>query len=152
MTGFELAMAIKERRLGAPPPWVEHMRVLEENPIQVLEVGRVVTAWRPGPQFTVRDGYVQGGLLAALADGGQYLALLSTLETPESWVTIDLHTRFVRPIKQHEAVTIESRVLSRTATSAIVETTFTLAGERLAAKVTGGWRASPTRPVPGTPA
>jgi uncharacterized protein (TIGR00369 family) len=148
-SGLDLANAIKARRFPKPlAPWAEHMRVTEENLVEVVEAGRIVSAWTPGQQFTVSDGYVQGGLICALADGGQFLAIATTLEAIEPWVTIDLHTRFVRAIKAGEPVEIESRVLSKTKTSAIVETTFTIAEGKLAAKVTGGWRRSETRTVP----
>jgi acyl-coenzyme A thioesterase PaaI-like protein len=153
-SGLDLANAIKAGNSPfPPPPWVEHMRVIDENPIQVVEPGRIVTHWTPGKHFTVADGYVQGGLLSAMADGGQFLALVSTLETFEPWVTMDLHTRFVRPIKAGERIEIENRVLNRTKTSAVVESTFTLDGGKLAAKITGGWRKSDTRnaAMPETP-
>ncbi len=148
ISGLDFANAIKERRFpSAPAPWAEHMRVLEENLVEVVESGRIVTAWTPGKQFTVSDGYVQGGLICALADGGQALAITTTLDALEPWVTMDLHTRFVRPIKAGERVEIESRVLSKTRTTAIVESTFMLPGDKLAARVTGGWRKSETRGV-----
>lgn len=148
-SGLDLANAIKARRFPGPlAPWVEHMHVHEENLMQIVEAGRIVTHWTPGKHFTVQDGYVQGGLIAALADGGQWLCIATTLEAVEPWVTLDLHTRFVRPIKGGERVEIEHRVLNRTKTSAIVDTTFTLANGKLAAKATGGWRKSETRAVP----
>lgn len=141
ISGLDLANAIKAGRSPSPPPpWVKHMSVHTENLIQIVEIGRIVTAWTPGPQFSLSDGYVQGGLLSALADGGQWLAIATTQETIEQWVTLDLHTRFIRRIKAGEPVDIEHRGVNRSRTSAIVETTFTLAGGKLAAKVTGGWR------------
>ncbi|MBY0563277.1 MAG: PaaI family thioesterase [Hyphomonadaceae bacterium] len=147
-SGLDLALAIKERRFLAPlPPWVEHMRVHEENLVEQVEVGRIVSRWTPGRQFTVPDGYVQGGLICAVADGGQGLAVTTTLETFEAWVTLDLHIRFVRPIKAGQTVTLDSRVLSKTKNTAIAETTVMLEGDRLAAVVTGGWRKSETRAV-----
>lgn len=147
-SGLELAKAIQARRFAGPlPPWVEHMRVHEENLIETVESGRIVSIWTPGVQFTVPDGYVQGGLISALADGGQALALLTMHESVEFWITVDLHTRFARPIKMGERVEIESKVLNKTRTSAVVLTTFTLPGEKLAAVVTGGWRAAEGRRV-----
>lgn len=140
-SGMDFANAIKAGRPPfPPPPWVEHMRVHIENPIQTVEAGRIVTAWTPGAQFSLSDGYVRGGLLPAMADGGQWLAIATTQDAIEPWVTLDLHTRFVRRIKAGERVEIEHRVVNRSKTSAIVETTFTLEGGKLAAKVTGGWR------------
>ncbi len=151
MSGLALAEAIRDRTFPTPlPPWVERMEVHKENLVDLVERGRVASIWTPGRQFTVPDGYVQGGLLAALADGGQALALLTTQEMIEPWVTIDLHIRFVRPIKAGETVRIESRVVSRTGASAIIETTFTLVEERMAAIATGGWRsAAGRRAAPG---
>lgn len=147
-SGLDLALAIKERRSPLPlPPWIEHMRVHEENLIQTVERGRITTLWTPGKQFTVPDGYVQGGLIGALADGNQGLAIITTMEMIEAWITLDLHTRFVRPIKAGQQVGIESRVLSKTKTSAIAESRFTFEGDKLAAIVTGGWRKSETRQV-----
>lgn len=121
------------------------MRVHEENLVETVEPGRIVSIWTPGVQFTVPDGYVQGGLISALADGGQALALLTTQESVEFWLTLDLHTRFARPIKMGERVEIESKVLNKTKTSAVVLTTFTLPGAKLAAVVTGGWRPAENR-------
>lgn len=147
-SGLDLAHAIKARKNPFPlPPWVEHMRVHEENLVHTVEAGRIGSTWTPGKQFSLPDGYVQGGLLTALADGGQWLAIATTLEALEPWVTLDLHIRFVRPIKAGESVEIESRVMNRSRTSAFVETTFTRADGKLAAKVTGGWTKSETRTV-----
>lgn len=146
ISGIEFVRAIKERRFPAGlPPWVEHMRVHEENLLETVESGRIVSKWTPGRQFTVPDGFVQGGLISAIADGAQALALITTHETLEFWVTMDLHTRFSRPIRGGELVTVESRVLTKTASNAVVQTTLTLDENRLAAVVTGGWRPSPTR-------
>lgn len=145
-SGLELAKAIQSRRFIAPlPPWVEHMRVHEENLIEEVEPGRILSIWTPGIQFTVPDGFVQGGLITAIADGGQALAILTTQEELESWVTLDLHTRFARPIKAGERVQIESKILNKSKSSALVETTFYLAENKLAAKVTGGWRCADGR-------
>jgi acyl-coenzyme A thioesterase PaaI-like protein len=147
-SGLDFANAIKARKNPGPlPPWVEHMRVHEENLVHTVEPGRIGSTWTPGKHFSLPDGYVQGGLLGALADGGQWLTIATTLEALEPWVTLDLHIRFVRPIKAGESIEIESRVLNRSKTSAIVETTFTRGDGKLAAKVTGGWSKTDTRSV-----
>jgi uncharacterized protein (TIGR00369 family) len=145
-TGLDFARAIQERRPDMPrPPWGEHMRVHEENIIDIVEFGRVLSRWTPGKHFTVPDGYVQGGLIASVADAGQGLAIMTTHDTPEAWVTIDVHIRFVRPIKLGETVTIESLVLTKTKNTAIIETTVSLPNDRMVARITGGWRRSETR-------
>jgi uncharacterized protein (TIGR00369 family) len=119
--------------------------------VHTVEPGRIGSTWTPGKHFSLPDGYIQGGLLCALADGGQWLAIATTLKALEPWVTLDLHIRFARPIKAGEQVEIESRVLNRSKTSALVETTFTRADGKLAAKVTGGWSKSETRNVAALP-
>jgi uncharacterized protein (TIGR00369 family) len=140
-SGLDFAKALQAGKpLGAPPPWVTHMRVIEENPIESVEEGRIVTNWTPGPHFTMQDGFVQGGLIGAMADGGQGLAVISTHKEFEVWVTVDLHIRFVRPIMGGTTVRLEHQVISKTKTTALAETTFTLPEGKLAAKVTGSWR------------
>lgn len=145
-TGLQIAQAIKAGKfISTLPPWVEHMKVHEENLVEVVEVGRVCSVWTPGKQFTVPDGYVQGGLITAMADGSQGLAVMTTHETIEAWVTRDLHIRFARPIKAGTRVDIESKVIERTAANAIVETTLRLPENKLAAKVTGSWQKTNSR-------
>lgn len=140
-SGLDFAKALQAGKHPAtPPPWVVHMRVIEENPIEIVEEGHIVTNWTPGPQFTMQDGFVQGGLVAAMADGGQGLAIISTHKEFETWVTADLHIRFVRPIRGGSPVRIEHHVISKTKTTALVETTFTLPDGKLANKVAGSWR------------
>ena len=140
-TGLDLVKAIASGSTGmAPPPWVEHFRIREENPIESVETGRLVSIWTPGDQNTVMDGYVQGGIVTAIADGAQTLALISTQDELEAWVTLDFHTRFVRPIKAGARVEIDTIVLNKSKTSALIESTFMLPEGKLAAKVTGGWR------------
>jgi acyl-coenzyme A thioesterase PaaI-like protein len=139
-TGFDglaFVRAIQEGRavVGAPP-WAVALKVMDDNVIQT-----------PGEQFTVLDGYVQGGLIGAMADGAQSLALMSTQTAFETWVTLDLHTRFARPIKAGTAIRIETVVLNKSRTGAVAESTFTfLADGKLAAKATGGWRKAETGP------
>lgn len=141
LSGLELAKAIKSRKfVSALPPWVEHMRVHEENLVEIVEEGRICSVWTPGKQFTVPDGYVQGGLMTAIADGSQALALMTTQQKIEAWVTRDLHIRFARPVKAGERVDIESKVIERSESNALIETTFTLHSNKLAAKVTGSWQ------------
>lgn len=145
-SGLELARAIQSQDFVAQlPPWVEHMNVHEENLVQTVQEGRITSVWTPGKQFSVPDGYVQGGLCSAMADGSQALAILTTQKVIEVWVTQDLHIRFMRPIKVGTSVDIESVVVNKSATTAFVETTFCLPGGKLAAKVTGSWRSADSR-------
>jgi uncharacterized protein (TIGR00369 family) len=146
--GLAFVRAIQEGRgVAGAPPWAVALKVMDDNVIKSVETGRIVTTWTPGEQFTVLDGYVQGGLIGAMADGVQSLALMSTQTEFETWVTLDLHTRFARPIKAGTAIRVETVVLNKSRTGAVVESTFTFAADgRLAAKATGGWRKAETGP------
>jgi uncharacterized protein (TIGR00369 family) len=126
------------------------LRFDSDMAIDSVAAGHLVSTWRPQEHFTVIDGYLLGGVIAAVADNHQSLTMFSSHEALEHWVTLDLHTRFLRPIRGGDAVTVESRVVSKGKTSAMVETTFTLAGDKLAAKVAGGWRKVESGPrLPG---
>ena len=149
VSGLEIVRAIQSQKfISEPPPWVEHMSVNEENIIQMVENGRITSVWTPGIQFSVPDGYVQGGLCSAIADGSQALALLTTQPQLEVWVTQDLHTYFLRPLRIGLAVNIESIVLNKSATSALVETTFSTSEDKLAIKVIGTWKSAEGRRQP----
>jgi len=142
--GMDFVTAIKERRSPYPPPaWMAHLGIAEGDAysIESAEPSRVVSNWTPAEHFTVPDGFVLGGLITAVADGAHMLALVTLSETPQNWVTTDFHTRFIRAIRAGEAVRIEAEVINRGRSSALVESRFTLAGDKLAAIVTSAWRA-----------
>ena len=61
------------------------------------------------------------------------------LDAHEVWPTLDFHIRFIRPARNDDVVRVESRVVSRTKMSAVVETTFENSERKLLARVTGGW-------------
>jgi uncharacterized protein (TIGR00369 family) len=116
------------------------MRLDQDSLIESVEPGHLVSSWRPKQHFTVLDGYLMGGVIPAVADNHQSLTMFSSHDALEQWVTMDLHTRFLRPIRGGDEIVIESRVITKGKTSAVIETTFMLPGGRLAAIVTGGWR------------
>jgi uncharacterized protein (TIGR00369 family) len=141
---MDFVTAIKERRSPYPPPaWMAHLGIggTDAYVIESAEPGRVISIWTPAEHFTVPDGFVLGGLVTAVADGAHMLALVSLSETPQNWVTTDFHTRFIRAIRAGEAVRIDTEVINRGRSSAIVEGRFSLAGDKLAAIVTSAWRA-----------
>jgi uncharacterized protein (TIGR00369 family) len=142
--GMDFVTAIKAGRSPFPPPaWMTHLGLAGTDAyvIDTAAPGRVVSIWTPVAHFTVPDGFVLGGLITAVADGAHMLALMTLSETPQNWVTTDFHTRFVRAVRAGETVRIDTEVVNRGRSSAIVEARFTLAGDKLAAIVTGAWRA-----------
>jgi len=139
--GVKVVTDIREGRSAWPTPeFVKTMRLDQDVVIETVAPGRLISTWRPQQHFTVLDGYLMGGVIPAVADNHQSLTMFSSLEAHEQWVTMDLHTRFLRPIRGGDVVRIESLIVSRGKTAAVIETTFTLPGDKLAAKVTGGWR------------
>jgi uncharacterized protein (TIGR00369 family) len=121
------------------PPYAIHLGYPEGLVYDEVEEGRVTFKWTVAPHFTMSDGIVQGGLLGSIADTSQVMAIFTTCDAPESWLTLDLHIRFVRPIRVGEVVRVESRLVNKSRSSAIVETTFTSAEGKLQACATGGW-------------
>lgn len=142
LSGLEMVKAVQAGRpLGPAAPWVEHMRLADEYLIETVEPGRIGGVWTPGAHWTAPDGYVIGGTIGAVADIALGLAVFSTEpEVLDAWWTLDLNTRFVRPIRAGDRVRIDSCVIAKTKNSAIAEATFTLAEDRLAAKVAAGFR------------
>ena len=122
-----------------PPPFAAHLNLRQSVRIEDFEEGRVVLNWTVEKHFTLPDGIVQGGLLCAIADMSQTFALFSMLDAHEVWPTLDFHIRFIRPARNDDVVRVESRVVSRTKMSAVVETTFENSERKLLAGVTGGW-------------
>jgi uncharacterized protein (TIGR00369 family) len=136
--GIDLVTSISQEKVPAPP-FAAHLQLRKGVRFEAIEEGRVVQTWTVAPHFTLPDGIIQGGLLGAVADMSQTMAIFTTLEAPETWPTLDFHFRFVRPIKVGDVVRIESKVLNKSRNNAVIETTFASADGKLLASVTGGW-------------
>jgi uncharacterized protein (TIGR00369 family) len=138
--GLDFLKAMRDGTLSTPPPpFAAHLNLRQSVRIEGFEEGRVVLNWTVEKHFTLPDGIVQGGLLCAIADMSQTFALFSMLDAHEVWPTLDFHIRFIRPARNDDVVRVESRVVSRTKMSAVVETTFENSERKLLARVTGGW-------------
>jgi uncharacterized protein (TIGR00369 family) len=122
-----------------PPPFAAHLNLRQSVRVEEFEEGRVVLNWIVQKHFTLPDGIVQGGLLCAIADMSQTFALFSMLDAYEVWPTLDFHIRFIRPIRFDDVVRVESNVVNRGKTNAVVETTFENSERKVLARVTGGW-------------
>ena len=136
--GMDFVQSVRDGKIP-PPPFAAHLKIREGVRFEEIEEGRVVQTWTVAPHFTLPDGIIQGGLLCAVADMSQTMAIMTTHDAFETWPTLDFHVRFVRPIKVAEAVRIESKVVNKSRNNAVIETTFTSADGKLLASVTGGW-------------
>ena len=78
-----------------PPPPIAELLGME---VVEVESGRAVFALTPGQQHYNPIGLVHGGIAATLLDSAMGCAVHTTLEPGWGYGTLDLSTRFVRPI------------------------------------------------------
>lgn len=130
--GLELLRAMIDGELPAPP--VMHM--LGTGRLEA-EQGRVSVAMTAQEYHYNPLGSVHGGVLATLLDTAAGCAVHSTLPAGRGYTSLDLTTRFLRP------VTVESgellcvgTVLSSGRTTALAEARLTDAAGRLVAHAT----------------
>jgi uncharacterized protein (TIGR00369 family) len=74
--------------------------------------GEAVVTLEAGPPHTNPMGTVQGGVLAALADGAMGWAYMTTLGEGESYTTLEVKVNFLRPVR---AGTLEARARVKSA-------------------------------------
>lgn len=65
-------------------------------------------------------GFLQGGVICALADGAMGFAYFTTLEDGESFTTVEMKTNFLRPFTTGRLVAT-GRVLARGRTLGLAE-------------------------------
>ena len=80
-------------------------------------------------------GFLQGGVICALADGAMGFAFVTTLEEGESFTTVELKTNFVRPFASGRLLAT-GHVLSRGRTLGLTEAHVRDADDRLIAHAT----------------
>src|SRR5579859_7454673 len=66
--------------------------------IKAIDVGRSVFELEAGPRHANPMGTLHGGILCDLADAACGVAMASTLEDDESFTTLDLTAKFLKPI------------------------------------------------------
>jgi uncharacterized protein (TIGR00369 family) len=90
---------------------LDHLRALlrgdaESPPIAKLvglefiaiELGRSVFELSAGPQHANPMGTLHGGIICDLADAALGMAMATTLEDDESFTSLDLTTKFLKPV------------------------------------------------------
>lgn len=90
--------------------------------LEVVSSGdaEVVMAMTAGERHENPMGFLQGGVICALADGAMGFAYFSTLADGESFTTVELKMNFLRPFK-HGRLLATGRVLSRGRTIGLTE-------------------------------
>ena len=116
LSGLELMHAIVAG--DVPPPGFATTLGIE--PTQFSE-GRAAFALEPGPEHLNPLGVVHGGILSTLLDSAMGCAVHTTLAAGETYTTLALDVKFVRPVVAGQGlVTAEASVIHagrRTATA-----------------------------------
>jgi uncharacterized protein (TIGR00369 family) len=131
-SGYELLRAVSRGEL--PPPPV--MDMLGGVRLEVAE-GQV-TALMTAREFHYNPlGTVHGGVLAALLDTAASCAVHSVLPAGTGYTTLDLATRFLRPVTMDSGeLRCEGSVLSRGRRTAVAEARLSDGSGRLVAHAT----------------
>jgi uncharacterized protein (TIGR00369 family) len=135
-SGLDTLRAMFSGELPAPP----FMHLLGVERLEAHE-GRVAVAMTPQEFHYNPLGTVHGGILATLLDTATGCAVHSTLPAGIGYTSLDLVTRFLRPVTVASGVLrCEGTVLSRGRTTALAEARLTDAGGRLVAHATSSCR------------
>ncbi|WMX43665.1 PaaI family thioesterase [Streptomyces roseicoloratus] len=117
MAGLDFLRAIAEGRLPGAPLGALIGFALEE-----VEDGRAVFSFEPGEEHYNPIGGVHGGVYATLLDSAAGCAVHSTLPQSMAYTSLDLSTRFLRPITRDTGkVRAIGTVLSRGRRTALAE-------------------------------
>jgi uncharacterized protein (TIGR00369 family) len=119
---------------GAPrPPIMDTLDICGFD----AERGRVVVELRAQEFHYNPLGTVHGGVLATLLDTAAACAVHSTLEVGEMYTSMDLTTRFLRPVTVESGVlTCEGTVLQRGRRTALAQASLADGAGRLVAHAT----------------
>lgn len=119
-----------------PQPGI--MQSLGIRPVEV-EAGRIVFAMRPAEYHYNPLGTVHGGVICAILDSAAGCAVHSTLPAGVGFTSLDLSTRFLRPITVEVGeVTCEGTVVSAGKRTAMAEASLRDGTGRLLAHATSG--------------
>jgi uncharacterized protein (TIGR00369 family) len=145
MAGLELMRALQAGDLPAPGFAV----TLGIEPTAFSE-GRAAFALDPGPEHLSPLGTVHGGILSTLLDSAVGCAIHTTLSAHDTYTTVDLDVKFVRPVRPGQGrITAEAQVVHvggriATAEGRIVDADGTLyAHATTTCLITRGMRAVP---------
>jgi uncharacterized protein (TIGR00369 family) len=114
-----------------PPPVAELIGV----DLVRADSGEATAQMEAGEQHSNPMGTIHGGILCDLADAAMGMAYYSTLETGESFTTLELKINFLRPFRTGKLVA-HGRVVSRGKTVGMAECDVADEDGRLIAKAT----------------
>ncbi|MEL7540407.1 MAG: PaaI family thioesterase [Pseudomonadota bacterium] len=133
------SMIDAEPDISQAPPYVRGMD-LSGLKFTAVAPGRFDMEWTVGEHLTHYDGIVQGGVVNVIADSGQSFAFWTTAKEDESYSTAEFTTRFFRPMKAGQVISVTSEVINRSRRLGVIESRFEDMGSgKLCASVTGTW-------------
>jgi uncharacterized protein (TIGR00369 family) len=113
-----------------PPPGVAKLIGLE---FISIDLGCSVYEMTTGPQHGNPMGTLHGGVLCDLADMALGTAMASTLEDDESFTSLDLSVKFLKPI-WNARIRATARMVKRTRSLGLLECDVTDEGGSLVAR------------------
>jgi uncharacterized protein (TIGR00369 family) len=99
-----------------------------------IELGHAVFEMTTGPQFGNPMGTLHGGILCDLADAALGTAMASTLEDDESFTSLDLSVKFLKPI-WNARIRATAYIVKRTRSLGLLECDVTDEGGSLVARL-----------------
>jgi uncharacterized protein (TIGR00369 family) len=99
-----------------------------------FNLGQSKFSFSPSKRHANPMGTLHGGVICDVADIAMGTAMASTLEAEESFTTLDLTAKFLKPVWE-EQLTALARVTKRTRTLGLIECEVTDASGSLVAKV-----------------
>ncbi len=99
-----------------------------------IELGRSLFEMQAGPRYANPMGTLHGGILCDLADIAMGTAMATTLEDDETFTTVDLTTKFFKPIWSAR-LRAAGQVVKRTRSLGLIECEIHDDKESLVAKV-----------------
>ena len=99
-----------------------------------IDLGQSVFELNAGPQHANPMGTLHGGIVCDLADAAMGTAMASTLEDDESFTTLDLTVKFLKPVWRAR-LRASARVVKRTRSLGLLECDVVDEGGSLVARV-----------------
>jgi uncharacterized protein (TIGR00369 family) len=99
-----------------------------------IDLGRAIFELSAGPQHANPMGTPHGGVLCDLADAAMGMAMASSLEDDESFTSLDLAVKFLKPVWKAR-LRATAQIVKRTRTLGLLECDVTDEGGSLVARV-----------------
>lgn len=112
------------------------------NSVSLLqaEKGLVVIEWKADAPLNSYDGIVHGGMQTALADIAQGHAFSTLIDEPTGFSTVDLSSRYLRPMPSGHVYRVETRVIESTRRTALIETVIKRQDGKTVSRFLGNWQ------------